>query len=212
MHRPQPAIVFVCFVAIAIATTTSAQSLADAAKKAQEVHAAAAADKAPTDDKKADATKPAVKTTYTNKDLKDSSPSPIQTSTASLSPDVATAAADATTSAEPSSIAANRIAAAALLDNRLVALSAAMAERDQTAARYQDACEGKATSAGWLLKGQLIMTPNAETPACRTMASDLARQTSAYAAEHAAIEETARTSRILPGVLRDILAAHHIPE
>lgn len=223
MHRTKPAIVFaVLVIGAMIAPSASGQSLADAAKRAEEAHAAATkkaideskpSDKSTDDKKKAEdaASEKKPAKTYSNKDLKDSSPSQVQTSGTGIAADVLTAP-DATTSSEPSSLAANRIAAAALLEKRLVALSAAMAERDQTAARYQDACAGKATSAGWLLKGQLIMTPNAETPACRAMASDLARQRSAYDTEHAAIEETARVSRILPGVLRDILAAHNIPE
>lgn len=62
MHRPQPAIVFACF--IAIASAASAQSLADIAKKTADDRAAAA------DKKKAD-DKAAPKTTFTNADLKD---------------------------------------------------------------------------------------------------------------------------------------------
>ena len=102
--------------------------------------------------------------------------------------------------------------AVALLGARLEALSARLAVRNQLAAQYRDACAGKRTSAGWLLKGELITTPNEQTAQCRTIDSDLSGQIAAVSFEHGAISETARTHGILPGVLRDLFAAHQIPD
>ena len=51
-------------------------------------------------------------------------------------------------------------------------------------AQYRDACAGKETSAGWLLRGELITTPNAET---------------------------ARASGVFPGVVRDLFLSHGSP-
>ena len=140
-----------------------------------------------------------------------------------MSQHIGTAAiADSSTSADaakpasvvdvaPGTLAANRIAAVALLDGRLVALHVVQIDRDRAAAHYNDACAGKVTSAGWLLRGELITTPNAETPVCRAMATDLEKLTRTFNLDHAAIAETARTRGILPGVLRALFMEHDLP-
>jgi hypothetical protein len=111
---------------------------------------------------------------------------------------------------EPSvgTLAENRRKATTLLGARIDALREKVPTRIQLAAQYRDACAGKETSAGWTLRGQLITTPNAETPQCRTIASDLQTLTRAIALEHDALTELARRNGILPGVQREL----QIPE
>jgi hypothetical protein len=91
----------------------------------------------------------------------------------------------------------NRIAAVALLGDRLTALHAVQADRAKSTAQYQEACAGKVSSAGFLIRGVLVTTANEETPACRAIAADLVRQTTAFDLEHKAIVETAH-QRDLP--------------
>jgi hypothetical protein len=67
------------------------------------------------------------------------------------------------------------------------------------------------TSAGWLLRGQLITTPNDETPVCRSLATDLAAERAAVTRESAAITDAAHIAGIFPGVLRDLFASHGLP-
>jgi len=105
-----------------------------------------------------------------------------------------------------------RAAGVALLGARLVAVRQLLTTRDRTAAQYRDACAGKQTSAGWLLRGEEVTTPNAETPVCRSTLSELESQTATYTAERAAITETARVNGILPGVLRDLLTSNNLPD
>lgn len=109
-------------------------------------------------------------------------------------------------------VAAHRDAADLLLHDRIQALAVLADQRDQSAAQYRDACDGKSTSAGWLLRGELIMTPNAQTAACRTIASDHAHQAAAFTREHAAITETARTHGVFPGLLRELFNRAGLPD
>jgi hypothetical protein len=139
---------------------------------------------------------------YTNEDLK-ANPAPAVPATKAAAPAIVPA-----TAVSGGALAENRIKATALLGARLEALRAKVPGRNQLAAQYRDACAGKETSAGWLLKGELITTPNDQTPQCRTIASDLQSQTRAITLEHDALTETARTNGILPGVVREL----EIPE
>jgi len=136
---------------------------------------------------------------YTNEDLK---ATPTPPAAAAAEPIVPAKTVSGGTLSE------NRRKATALLGSRLEALRAKVPGRDQLAAQYREACAGKETSAGWLLRGELITTPNDQTPQCRTIASDLQSQTRAITLEHDALTETARTNGILPGVVREL----EIPE
>ncbi len=137
------------------------------------------------------------------------------TTTPAVTPIAATSSAtlgEASPAGPTDALAKNRAAGAALLGARLVAVRQLLTKRTQTTAQYQEACAGKETSAGWKLRGEEITTPNAQTPVCLTLASDLENQTGTYTRERAAITETARTGGILPGVLRDLLTSHALPD
>ncbi len=103
-------------------------------------------------------------------------------------------------------------AADALLGRDLTALRTVLRDHNKLAAQYAEACAGKVTSAGWTLRGEEITTANWQTPACRTIAADLERQSVAYAGGRRALEEKARTSGILPGVMRALFTSYGFPD
>jgi len=114
--------------------------------------------------------------------------------------------------ASVSGVASNTQTANALIGARLVALAQVVVSGRAASAKYSDACAGKESSAGWLLRGELVTTQNADTPACLTIAAELSRLSGRLRSERSAITETARVGGIFPGVLRDLFARHGIPD